>query len=176
MNNFKRGGFRRGSGNFGGRSKFGSSTRDGRHGGDRSGRPAELFPAVCAECRKKCEVPFRPTGDKPVYCRDCFDRQRHVPGRNSNGADGPRVDLRRGVALEHGHKSDYARPRNDEGNDALKRQLDSLESKMDRILEFVNKNTKAPVSVTPILRVASRVARVKKAKIPARKAATKEKK
>ncbi|MGC7872666.1 zinc-ribbon domain containing protein [Desulfosporosinus sp. FKB] len=32
----------------------------------------EMFPAICASCGKETTVPFQPTGDKPVYCRDCF--------------------------------------------------------------------------------------------------------
>ncbi len=37
----------------------------------------EMFPAVCATCGKETTVPFQPSGDKPVYCRDCFQpRQR----------------------------------------------------------------------------------------------------
>ena len=36
----------------------------------------EMFPAVCAECGKETMVPFQPSGDKPVYCRDCFQSQR----------------------------------------------------------------------------------------------------
>jgi CxxC-x17-CxxC domain-containing protein len=43
----------------------------------------QMYPAVCAECGKNTEVPFQPRGDRPVYCRDCFNRQR-VPSR-SNG-------------------------------------------------------------------------------------------
>jgi CxxC-x17-CxxC domain-containing protein len=31
-----------------------------------------MFEAVCDKCHQTCEVPFRPTGDKPVYCNDCF--------------------------------------------------------------------------------------------------------
>ena len=31
-----------------------------------------LFSAICTECGSKCEVPFRPTGGKPVYCSNCF--------------------------------------------------------------------------------------------------------
>ncbi len=30
------------------------------------------FPATCARCKKQTEVPFRPTGLKPVYCDECF--------------------------------------------------------------------------------------------------------
>jgi CxxC-x17-CxxC domain-containing protein len=32
----------------------------------------EMFPAVCAECGKSTTVPFKPTSDKPVYCKDCY--------------------------------------------------------------------------------------------------------
>ncbi len=35
-----------------------------------------LYPAVCAECGAKTEVPFLPRGHKPVYCSDCFQRRR----------------------------------------------------------------------------------------------------
>jgi hypothetical protein len=32
----------------------------------------EMYPAVCATCGKETTVPFQPTGDRPVYCRDCY--------------------------------------------------------------------------------------------------------
>lgn len=38
-----------------------------RRGGDR-----EMFPVVCARCGKETTVPFKPSGDRPVYCRDCY--------------------------------------------------------------------------------------------------------
>ena len=31
----------------------------------------KMFQAVCADCHKNCEVPFKP-GDRPVYCKECF--------------------------------------------------------------------------------------------------------
>lgn len=37
----------------------------------------EMHDAICAECGAKTQVPFRPSGDRPVYCRDCFDKQRN---------------------------------------------------------------------------------------------------
>ncbi len=36
----------------------------------------EMFPAVCAECGKECQVPFKPTEGKPVYCSECFAAKR----------------------------------------------------------------------------------------------------
>jgi CxxC-x17-CxxC domain-containing protein len=38
-----------------------------------AGRP-ELHNAVCVKCGKRCEVPFKPSPGKPVYCSDCFRR------------------------------------------------------------------------------------------------------
>ena len=55
------------------------SQRDG--GGFRGGYsrgPREMHPAVCAECGQDTTVPFRPRGDRPVYCNDCF-RRRGTP-------------------------------------------------------------------------------------------------
>lgn len=38
----------------------------------------EMHPATCAECGRETQVPFRPSGDRPVYCSDCFSRNaRH---------------------------------------------------------------------------------------------------
>ena len=39
----------------------------------------EMHKAVCADCGKDCEVPFKPTEGRPVYCRDCY--RKHVPQR-----------------------------------------------------------------------------------------------
>lgn len=36
----------------------------------------QMYPAVCAECGKETEVPFKPSEDRPVYCRDC-DNAHH---------------------------------------------------------------------------------------------------
>lgn len=34
----------------------------------------QMYPAVCAECGKETEVPFKkPPEDRPVYCRDCYN-------------------------------------------------------------------------------------------------------
>ena len=51
-----------------GSSSYGSS---GGYGGSRR----EMHDAVCAQCGKDTQVPFRPSGDRPVYCSDCFSKQ-----------------------------------------------------------------------------------------------------
>jgi CxxC-x17-CxxC domain-containing protein len=35
-----------------------------------------LFPAVCAVCGQNTRLPFKPRGDRPLYCVDCFGRRR----------------------------------------------------------------------------------------------------
>ena len=35
-----------------------------------------MHKATCAECKKECEVPFKPSGDRPVYCRDCYSKRK----------------------------------------------------------------------------------------------------
>ena len=38
--------------------------------------PREMHPAKCSECGKQCEVPFKPTEGKPVYCRECHAKRK----------------------------------------------------------------------------------------------------
>ena len=35
-----------------------------------------MYEATCAECGVKTRVPFQPTGERPVYCSDCFRSRR----------------------------------------------------------------------------------------------------
>lgn len=56
-----------------------SGRRDyGSRGGGFQGRSSEreMYPATCATCGTKTTVPFQPSGDKPVYCRDCYKPKR----------------------------------------------------------------------------------------------------
>ena len=48
----------------------------GRFGGPRDFGPREMHKATCADCKAECEVPFKPTEGKPVYCRDCWAKRR----------------------------------------------------------------------------------------------------
>jgi len=49
--------------------------RNERDGGNGQGQ-REMYPVVCAECGKDTMVPFQPRGDRPVYCNDCFRKQK----------------------------------------------------------------------------------------------------
>ncbi len=55
-------------------------------GNSRGRRERILHKTVCADCQKDCEVPFKPTGERPVYCKECFSK------RKSSRAGKPPVD------------------------------------------------------------------------------------
>jgi len=52
----------------------GGGGRGGYGGG--GGGQRQMYDAVCAGCGVNTQVPFQPTGSKPVYCRDCFQSTR----------------------------------------------------------------------------------------------------
>ncbi len=70
------GGGGRGFGGGGGRGGYGGGGGGGYGGGGGGGGPKQLFDATCAECGKQTQVPFKPSGNRPVYCRDCFKSRR----------------------------------------------------------------------------------------------------
>ena len=59
----------------------GYSDRSNSGGGYSSG-PREMFSATCSSCGREAQVPFRPSGAKPVYCSDCFTNQRSSSNRS----------------------------------------------------------------------------------------------
>lgn len=130
---------------FGGRSRFG--------GGDR-GEDREMFKAVCANCGKECEVPFRPTGNKPVYCRDCFRTMGEGAGSSRSDDRGSR-------------RSSYdSRDRNPAPQLQNREQFEELNAKLDKILKLLNPE-KRP-SVTPKVVVEAQVENVESVKKKAR--------
>jgi len=58
-------------------------------------RDRVLHKAVCADCKKECEVPFKPMGNRPVYCKECFGKRKDDspfnsrPSERSEGGDRP---------------------------------------------------------------------------------------
>lgn len=53
-----------------------------RFGGRSNRGPVEMHKAVCDNCRMECEVPFRPTQGKPIFCNNCFRSQKEDSGRS----------------------------------------------------------------------------------------------
>lgn len=84
------------SGGWQGGKKFGGK----RDFGGRDERPA-MHQATCSECGITCEVPFKPNGMKPVFCRDCF--------KNVN-SDAPERSERRDFDRPSYDKPSYDKP------------------------------------------------------------------
>ncbi|MFA5368958.1 MAG: CxxC-x17-CxxC domain-containing protein, partial [Candidatus Paceibacterota bacterium] len=72
----------------------------------------KMFDAICATCGKRFELPFRPTEDRPVYCKDCFDKNGDFSNKSSKTSD------------------------------QYKDQFDALNAKLDRILKILNPSVK----------------------------------
>ena len=61
----------------GGASSYGNGGGfSGGGGGGYSRGPREMHDATCARCGQETQVPFKPTGARPVYCSDCFRMMR----------------------------------------------------------------------------------------------------
>lgn len=99
---------RSGSGNFK-KSSFG-----GKRDSSFMSRDKQMFSATCDKCARQCEVPFKPTGDKPVYCSDCFEKGGGSINRN-----------------------------NDKSTNQYKDQFDALNNKLDKILKILSVNVSA---------------------------------
>jgi CxxC-x17-CxxC domain-containing protein len=49
---------------------------------DRIPRERKMYKVICAQCKKETEVPFRPTANRPVYCKSCYaDRRNDITPR-----------------------------------------------------------------------------------------------
>ena len=101
--------------------------RDSRRGGSWGrDKTRTMFKAVCANCSKPCEVPFNPSGDRPVYCNDCFGK---MGGKGDGGPHG-------------GDRRNFERPRfpvsqtggGGQTSGEMLDQLKSMNVKLDKIV------------------------------------------
>jgi CxxC-x17-CxxC domain-containing protein len=84
------GGYSSGGYSSGGYSSGGYSSGGGYGGGGGGRREREMFSVTCSACGNDAQVPFQPRGDKPVYCSDCFSKQRSGGGGGGYGGRGYR--------------------------------------------------------------------------------------
>ena len=108
-----------------GRDRGRSGGRDfgrdrGRGGGRDFGGDRQMHKAVCADCGNKCEVPFKPSGDKPVLCSDCFG------GNKSGGNDSSSGTQHTAILAELAE---------------LHEQQEELAGKIDKIIAFLQRGT-----------------------------------
>jgi CxxC-x17-CxxC domain-containing protein len=153
-------------GGGGGGSHFGGGQRFGGH----SDGPRQMFPATCGSCGQSCEVPFRPSGDRPVLCSNCFkgkDGGKTFAPKSFGGGN-------RGGGFSGGSNA----PASTGG--VSKAQFDALAAKVDRILSIL---TAAEIEAAPkkeffpekTKKEVVKKESEKKAKTPAKKAKGKKK-
>ncbi|MBI2034910.1 MAG: hypothetical protein HYT11_04225 [Candidatus Levybacteria bacterium] len=112
-------------GDFNRYSRSGERRDFGRRRFDRRGSDRQqMHKATCSRCGKACEVPFMPTGSKPVFCNDCF-RDKGASGAGSYGG------------------RDSGRPNFDERRTYEKERFEALHAKLDKIINMLT-----PVAAT----------------------------
>lgn len=82
-NNFKKGSDSRTSSRVRSRRSFDEKPRPFTRAKTNRDRGITKTKVKCASCGIECEVPFKPTSDKPVFCDDCFSKK----GKNSSKKD-----------------------------------------------------------------------------------------
>jgi len=113
-------------GNFNKDKRSSGGRNFGRHdfGGRSADRP--MHKTICSKCSKECEVPFIPTGNRPVFCRDCFQNNR---------ASGPiRFDNN---YPRRSNFEDRGSPINSPVQPQYGEQLGVLNAKLDKILRIL---------------------------------------
>ena len=150
MGDFRKGGEKR----FSGRGKF---------GGDRDRGPVIMHPATCDKCGKPCEVPFKPTSGKPVYCNACFGAKKEI----GNNRGGDRFSQKSYDSYKAPVKPDFGSDTSKENNNEVKKQLEILNGKMDLLVKAVEAmaSTKPLVAEEKIKKAVKAVPVVKTKKI-----------
>lgn len=135
---FGRGGSKGGFNRGGGKSRFGGEFK--RRDGDSNDR-SEMFSATCAECKKVCEIPFKPSGSRPVYCSDCFRNKGENRGGDFSRRDNNSRSFNKGndfrkpsFGLNGSGQNSYVEKKVDD----LKKQVESISVKLDQILSIVS--------------------------------------
>lgn len=151
MADFKRGGgfgARRGGG-FGGGSggpRFGGGNFKRGNGGNRE-RP-ERFKATCDECKKECELPFRPSGDRPVYCSECFrgkdgGRTNDFPRRDNDRGSFNKRDVFNKPSFNNSPKNSIS----DKRIEDIEKKIMLMDSKLDQIILAIGSSKKPKAEV-----------------------------
>jgi len=112
--------------------RFGARRFGARSFGDRG--PRTMFKAVCAVCGEPCEVPFRPSGSRPIYC------DKHFEGKDEASSRRP---ASRGFDRPHGED----RQESSRATAQLMGELKSLNIKVDRILSALDSRQEKSKSV-----------------------------
>ena len=118
----------------------GYNSHSGSGGGGRrdGGYNREKFHAVCDDCGNDCEVPFKPTSGKPIYCDNCFSKHKPRDDRGGNDRGG-----RDSGSRNYGRRDSktYGDTKPAINSNQYKEQFEALNTKLDKILSSLNLNT-----------------------------------
>ncbi len=149
-------------------------------GGDRD-KP-EMHQTVCSECGQECEVPFKPNGRKPVFCRACFKKDEFDEGGSDRRDfdrreyDKPRFEKPR-FEKPRFEKPAYPAPKEQGSGDQYKAQFEMLNFKMDMILKTLHQMGESKAAhATPKAHEPKKEAEVSAVEAPKVKKAKKAKK
>jgi CxxC-x17-CxxC domain-containing protein len=70
--------------------RFDRPHHDNRERRDNNFRDRSFTKVICSDCGKECEVPFKPSGDRPVYCKECFSKRKNRDSFKENRENKPR--------------------------------------------------------------------------------------
>lgn len=140
MGNFnRRGSSDRGPKNFS-QKRFGAKTfgAPNRGSDDRDSARPSMHDATCSSCGKDCQVPFRPTGSRPIFCSICFDKQGGGSSEKfgEKSFDRPRFGDKR--KREFDRDNAIAETKNAEH---LKSEFARLHAKLDMLLQALEVHT-----------------------------------
>ncbi len=93
---------------------------------DRRGEPTTV---TCADCNVECQIPFVPRTDKPVYCSDCF--RKNKPDSSSNDRYS-RDDRNSRSSYDKESRKDNSRSRNSKNDKFLKKRESFLSNGSDK--------------------------------------------
>lgn len=166
---------------------FNQDHRDGNKGDFRRrdfggrGTDRQMYKTTCSECGNECNVPFKPTGDRPVFCSNCFEKKgsaepRRYNDRNSRRSNYSETKMYSAVCDSCGNKCEVpfqptsGKPifcqqcfkksggSGDKNTEQFKEQFDKLYAKLDQIIEILT-----PISPTKAAPVETKNPKPKKA-------------
>jgi len=123
-----------------------------------SNRP--MYKTTCSRCGNECEVPFKPSGDRPVFCSQCFESNRSSDSRGSGGMNSARSNFndkqmyeavcdkcgdkckipfqpRSGKPVYCSKCFENKNDRRDQSTSQYKEQFETLNIKLDKILKIL---------------------------------------
>ncbi|MBI3384764.1 hypothetical protein HY030_01055 [Candidatus Gottesmanbacteria bacterium] len=130
-----------------GGNRFGRRSSGGRDFGDRDFVKPQMFDAICAECGNSCQVPFRPSGDRPIYCSKCFESKRNGDNDSRGGSDRRNFERARfeEKRMQPVTTCDCGKV-NAQNNEKLVEQLMNISGKLDVIISALNPKVVKPVT------------------------------